>query len=129
MVISLIMGTAFTFFVSEQNWKHIRITGVVASLSYLMTFLFGWAIYPLWRVDVRAKVFDTDLPIGTGLFEIKEHLAAIGAFAALVVLILSLSKMAEAPSTRKVLFGGIFAVLVILAATTLVLGFVISRLS
>ncbi len=128
LVISLIMGTAFTFFVSEQNWKHIRVTGAVVSISYLVTFLFGWAAYPLWRVNVRAKLFDTDLPIGTALFEIKEHLAALGAFAAIVLLILCFTKMAQAPSTRKTLYGGVFAIVTILATTVMLLGFAFSSL-
>src|SRR3990172_8560019 len=97
LVISLVMGIAFLYLVSEQNWRHIRNTGLVASLSYIVTFLFGWAVYPLWRVDVRAKIFNKEIPVGTGLFEIKEHLAALGLFAALVVLVLSLTRLASAP--------------------------------
>jgi hypothetical protein len=44
-------------------------------LFFLLTFFLGAVIYPAFRVYVRADYFDPELRYGTGLFEIKEHLA------------------------------------------------------
>ncbi|MBC8402299.1 MAG: hypothetical protein H8E14_12490 [Candidatus Marinimicrobia bacterium] len=46
--------------------------------AYLITFLTGSIIYPTFRVRVRAEYLDHLLPWATGLFEVKEHWAAIG---------------------------------------------------
>jgi hypothetical protein len=52
--------------------KRVARTGY---LLYLFHFLLGAMIYPAFRIYVRAAYFDTELKAGTGLFEIKEHLA------------------------------------------------------
>lgn len=44
---------------------------------YLLTFMLGAVIYPEFRVAVRTQ-WDSGLPAATGLFEIKEHFAAVG---------------------------------------------------
>ena len=47
-------------------------------VAYLMTFVLGALIYPVYRLDVRIALVEMRLPWAIGLFEIKEHWAAIG---------------------------------------------------
>jgi len=50
----------------------------IALITYAFEFVIGALIYPSFRVHVRAEYFDLQLPWATGLFEVKEHWAAIG---------------------------------------------------
>lgn len=50
----------------------------VSCITYALVFGLGALLYPVFRVRVRAEYFDTTLPWATGLFEIKEHWAALG---------------------------------------------------
>ncbi|UCD29756.1 MAG: hypothetical protein JSV03_04540 [Planctomycetota bacterium] len=45
---------------------------------YLATIITGALVYPAYMVDVRGRWLDANRPELTGLFEIKEHWAAIG---------------------------------------------------
>jgi hypothetical protein len=45
---------------------------------FVLTAALGALLYPPFRVHVRADYLDAHAPWGTGLFEIKEHSAAIG---------------------------------------------------
>lgn len=51
---------------------------------YLASVGLGSVLYPTFRVDVRAAYLDHALPLGSALFEIKEHVVAFGLAAALV---------------------------------------------
>ena len=128
LFVALLMACIFTFAVSAANWKHIAVSSSVAAIAYLLTFLMGWLIYPVFRVDVRAAFLDKLNPWATGLFEIKEHLAAVGAFVALGVLSLALfGRLLTASCQRRQLFGGLLAAFGLLTATVLLLGFIFRR--
>ena len=45
---------------------------------FILTVLLGAIIYLRFRVYVRAEYLDAQMPWATGLFEVKEHAAAIG---------------------------------------------------
>lgn len=45
---------------------------------FVVTALLGGAIYPQYRIDVRTSLEDLQLAAANGVFEIKEHLVAIG---------------------------------------------------
>jgi hypothetical protein len=45
---------------------------------FVVTCLGGALLYPQYRLDVRPTLEDLDLRAANGVFEIKEHLAAIG---------------------------------------------------
>lgn len=47
-------------------------------VAYLATFVLGSVIYPAYRLDVRIVLAEMQLGWGIGLFEIKEHWAALG---------------------------------------------------
>ena len=50
----------------------------VSLWSYVIVYLFGCLIYPVFRVYFRAAYFDVELSWATGLFEAKEHWGALG---------------------------------------------------
>ena len=117
-VFALVMAVIFTFAVSQHNWKHITISSLVATIGYLATFGFGLLVYPRFRVYVRGAFLDERAPSSTGLFEIKEHVAAVGIFVALVLLVMLLfGRMRRASTWRKQLFA---ALLLVLALITLI---------
>lgn len=68
------------------DWSSGLKASLIGILSYIVTFISGLLIYPVFRIKVRAEYFDPKLPWLTGLFEIKEYLSAIGLFIALVLL-------------------------------------------
>lgn len=45
---------------------------------FIVTCVGGALLYPPYRLDVRPTLEDLDLRAANGVFEIKEHLAAIG---------------------------------------------------
>lgn len=45
---------------------------------FVVTCIGGALLYPTYRLDVRPTLEDLDLRAANGVFEIKEHLAAIG---------------------------------------------------
>jgi hypothetical protein len=45
---------------------------------FVVTCIGGALLYPPYRLDVRPTLEDLDLRAANGVFEIKEHLAAIG---------------------------------------------------
>ena len=45
---------------------------------FLLTALGGALLYPQYRIDVRTTLEDLQLRAANGVFEIKEHLVAIG---------------------------------------------------
>ncbi len=45
---------------------------------FIVTCIGGAILYPPYRLDVRPTLEDLDLRAANGVFEIKEHLAAIG---------------------------------------------------
>ncbi|OGZ23331.1 MAG: hypothetical protein A3A08_02380 [Candidatus Nealsonbacteria bacterium RIFCSPLOWO2_01_FULL_41_9] len=88
-IISL-FALAFGVYLIIRRAKIDWSSGLKASLAgiwaYILTFILGLLIYPVFRIKVRAEYFDLKLPWLTGLFEIKEYVTAIGFFVALVLL-------------------------------------------
>lgn len=69
----------------RPDWKKINRFVIIGSLGYLITWILGLLIYPVFRVNVRAVSFDSYLPWATGLFEVKEHVGSIGLIATLAL--------------------------------------------
>ena len=71
---------------SSGRWTFIhRFRGVYATayttpivVLFAVTALGGALLYPQYRVDVRPALEDTQNVAANGVFEIKEHLVAIG---------------------------------------------------
>ena len=88
-VLSLIaLGFGVYLIISQRkiDWSAGLKVSLVGILAYLLSFILGLLIYPVFRIRVRAEYFDPQLPWLTGLFEIKEYLGAIGLFIAFVLL-------------------------------------------
>lgn len=47
-------------------------------LVYVVTFVFGAWIYADYRINVKPALEDAQSHVAVGLFELKEHIAAIG---------------------------------------------------
>ena len=52
-------------------------TGAIVVL-FIVTSIGGACLYPQYRLDIRTTLEDLNLRGANGIFEIKEHLAAIG---------------------------------------------------
>ena len=71
---------------ANSRWKFVnRFRGVDATayatpivVLFAVTALGGALLYPQYRVDVRPALEDTQNSAANGVFEIKEHLGAIG---------------------------------------------------
>ena len=71
---------------ANSRWKFVnRFRGVDATayatpivVLFAVTALGGALLYPQYRVDVRPALEDTQNSAANGVFEIKEHLVAIG---------------------------------------------------
>ena len=50
------------------------------AISYVLTMVLGDVVYGPYRVDVKTMLFDLQLWSWNGVFEIKEHLVALGFF-------------------------------------------------
>lgn len=50
------------------------------AISYVITMVLGDVLYGPYRVDVKTAIFDLELWSWNGIFEIKEHLVALGFF-------------------------------------------------
>jgi hypothetical protein len=79
---------------------------------YIATFVFGAWIYANYRVDVKPALEDLRAWVHVGLFEIKEHVAALGLFALPLYWVLWRRVGAEHSGTTRA------AVTVVLAAAT-----------
>ena len=58
--------------VDEGSFQHAIV------ILFLLTCVGGGFLYPQYRIDVRPSLEDRQLSAANGVFEIKEHFAAIG---------------------------------------------------
>ena len=56
----------------------LRRFGWMAPVAFAAQALFGLALYPTYRVRVRFADLERTAPLAVELFELKEHLAALG---------------------------------------------------
>ena len=85
-LLALAFGVYSIIIQRKIDWNAGLKASLVGILAYVLSFILGLLIYPVFRVRVRAEYFDPKLPWLTGLFEIKEYVGAIGLFVALVLL-------------------------------------------
>lgn len=79
-------GVYLTIKRAKIDWSSGLRASLIGIWAYVLTFILGLLIYPVFRIKVRAEYFDQKLPWLTGLFEIKEYVGAVGLFIALVLL-------------------------------------------
>jgi hypothetical protein len=66
-----------SFFARFRNVNGAAYAGPIVIL-FLLTALGGALLYPQYRIDVRTTLEDLQLRAANGVFEIKEHLVALG---------------------------------------------------
>ncbi|NKB68944.1 MAG: hypothetical protein GKR89_17900 [Candidatus Latescibacteria bacterium] len=100
----------------------------IAFISYCAVFALGALIYPTFRVRVRAEYFDAELPHATGLFEVKEHWAALGL--ALFIAYFAISRRFDPEVDRGMLglYSGLCFILYGICVYLLVAGFYLTTL-
>lgn len=69
---------ARTSFVARYRSVHDGSFRHAIAILFILTTVGGGFLYPQYRIDVRPTLEDRQLSAANGLFEIKEHLAAIG---------------------------------------------------
>jgi len=85
------------------NRKKLELKFLKVSVwSYTFVYIVGALIYPAFRIRVRHEYFDEQLPWATGLFEVKEHWAAVGM--ALIVAIYFFRKSFNPAEDKQKLF-------------------------
>jgi hypothetical protein len=63
-----------------ERFRSVRAAGYTNAIVvlFIITSTLGALLYPPYRLDVRPTLEDLDMRAANGVFEIKEHLAAIG---------------------------------------------------
>ncbi len=63
-----------------DRFRHVNAAAYAAPIGFLflVTALLGGILYPQYRIDVRPSLEDLQLRAANGVFEIKEHLVAVG---------------------------------------------------
>jgi hypothetical protein len=61
------------FIRQNLEWLYLRLS----FYFYIITYAVGILLYPAYGVHIRQPFFDKCLPWATGLFEVKEHWAAL----------------------------------------------------
>jgi hypothetical protein len=65
-------------FVSRYRSIHAASFQYAIVILFLLTCMGGGFLYPQYRIDVRPSLEERQMSAANGVFEIKEHLAAIG---------------------------------------------------
>lgn len=71
------------------HYRTVRLHATVLLGAYSTALALGMLIYPTFRVRVRHEFLDTQVPLATALFEIKEHAAALGLLPVLILFALT----------------------------------------
>ena len=66
-----------SFFARFRNVNGPAYAGPIV-VMFVMTAVLGGLLYPAYRIDVRVLLEDTNSRSANGIFEIKEHLVAVG---------------------------------------------------
>lgn len=92
-----------------------RVYAATVAVAWLVTFGLGLLAYPTFRYSVRELVLDRCAPWASNLFDIKEHLAALGLPIALGLF--ALSRVLEPKTDRAI--ARVYVAMTILAALLL----------
>jgi hypothetical protein len=112
---------------AKIDWSSGLKASLIGIWAYVLTFILGLLIYPVFRIRVRAEYFDLKLPWLTGLFEIKEYMAAIGLFIALVLLGYHyFFRLTESEKPIKQSFINLLSALFLIALFSAFVGFILS---
>jgi len=91
-----------TDFIANARGIRPQVYVIPIMILFVVTFILGAGIYPIYRVYVRPPLEDLRVLYGIGLFEIKENFAAI-VLALLPAYWYFWKKTSEYPTTRAAL--------------------------
>jgi len=77
-VVPAAAGTGRRSFFSRFRSVNGPAYAVPIVVLYVLTAVLGGFLYPAYRIDVRVMLEDTQSRSANGIFEIKEHLIAVG---------------------------------------------------
>lgn len=122
-LVALLLSFAYLVLREEPEWRTGRILGAIGGVSYLLSFVLGLLIYPVFKIRVRAYDFDISKQWATALFEIKEHISAVALFAVIGFLVINLFKKLEesSPSIKK-LYSSLISIAFFVTFVVSVLG-------
>lgn len=81
--------------------RELRRFGWIAPACLVAQALLGLAIYPVYRVRVRAPDFDRNAPAVAQLFDFKEHLAALALALVIAAAIAGTAQRREQPGAER----------------------------
>lgn len=112
--VTLITGFIMLFFISRPRWRYISVFTSLAALSYIGTVGLGL---------IAVKNYDNQVQSITNvIFSIKEHLAVVGFFIAIVVAILSIfGRLKRTSRWRRQFFASLYMVLTLISLAQIVL--------
>jgi len=127
LIVGLGLGIQALFFRAPLRVNRIRTIVAITSLAYLGSFILSWTIYPFFRPDLRANVLTAEMPQAIGVFLIKEHISAIGAMIAVVLLVVTFfGHMSHASLVRWKLYGTMFATLGLITVVLISFAFLLN---
>ena len=77
------------YFAFTDKAGHFTLENIMGLGAYTTALALGMLIYPTFRVRVRHEFLDTQVPLATALFEIKEHAVALGLLPVLILFVLT----------------------------------------
>ena len=81
--------------------RELRRFGWISPAALVAQLLFGLAIYPVYRVRVRAADLDLTAPAVAQLFDFKEHLAALALALAVAAALAGRVQERDAPAAQR----------------------------
>src|SRR5437867_988782 len=71
-------GSARRSFIDKFGSVHAASYATPIVFLFIVTSIGGAFLYPQYRIDIRPTLEDLQMRAANGVFEIKEHLAAVG---------------------------------------------------
>jgi hypothetical protein len=85
----------------KQQSRELRRFGWIAPIALVAQALTGLALYPVYRVRVRAADLDRTAPFVAALFDFKEHLAALALALVLGAALAGRAQGRDAPRAQR----------------------------
>ncbi len=111
---------------SKRNLERLYVK--VGFWAYVCVFVFGALVYPTFRVRVRYEYFDESLPWATGLFEVREHWAAIGLALFIALLFFRKHFNPEQERPKLFLYTALFSLIYLIVWYCTVFGYYLTTL-
>jgi hypothetical protein len=130
LLTSIVAGMFYMLVRSVHDWKRIKIFGASSALTFIGTVLLSWLIYPVYLPDERAKLLDLSNAKSIGLFQIKEHVSALGVIISIAMLALIIfGHLQKSSLQRKQLFASLYGTLALFTVGLVVVAFTLDAVN